>query len=133
MNDIILQTIGGIFFLNLDGNCIKDSSAYYYNLYIQINDDIMKFGLSDRVIQKFSEVFSKYPAIDSVVIYSSRAKGNFREGSDIDITLMGNQVTEDIRSKVWLDLDDLNTPYLIDLSVFHKLNSPDLCEHITRV
>jgi len=32
-----------------------------------------------------------------------------------------------------LDIDDLNTPYLIDLSVFHKLGSPDLVEHITRV
>jgi uncharacterized protein len=45
---------------------------------------------------------------------------------------MGEQVTEDIRSRVWLDLDDLNTPYLIDLSVFHKLGSPDLCKPINR-
>jgi uncharacterized protein len=46
---------------------------------------------------------------------------------------LGEKVTEDIPSKVWLDLDDLNTPYLIDLSVFHKLSSPDLVEHIIRV
>jgi uncharacterized protein len=78
-------------------------------------------------------VFSKYPAIESVVIYGSRAKGNFRDGSDIDITLLGKQVTEGIRSQVWLDLDDLNTPYLIDLSVFNKLDSPSLVEHIQRV
>ena len=93
----------------------------------------MKFGLKDKVIQQFGEVFRQYPEIESVVIYGSRAKGNYREGSDIDITLMGERVTEDIRSRVWLDIDDLNTPYLIDLSVFHKLGSPDLVEHITRV
>lgn len=52
----------------------------------------MKFGLKDIVVEKFSEVFSIYPAIDSVVIYGSRAIGNFREDSDIDITLMGEQV-----------------------------------------
>jgi uncharacterized protein len=60
----------------------------------------MNFGLKDRVIQQFGEVFSQYPEIESVVIYGSRAKGNHREGSDIDITIMGEQVTEDIRSRV---------------------------------
>jgi len=93
----------------------------------------MKFGLKEKVIQQFGKVFTKYPEIESVVIYGSRAKGNYREGSDIDITIIGGQVTEDIRSRVWLDLDELNTPYLIDISVFHKLSSPDLVEHITRV
>jgi uncharacterized protein len=93
----------------------------------------MKFGLSDRILEKFHSVFSKYPEIEEVVIYGSRAKGNYREGSDIDITLKGEKVTENIRSKVWLDLDDLNTPYLIDLSVFNSLSSESLVEHINRV
>jgi len=92
----------------------------------------MRFGLKDSVIQQFCQVFSRYPAIESVVIYGSRAKGNYRNGSDIDMTLKGEQVTDDIRSKVWLELDDLNTPYLIDLSVFQKLDSPSLIEHIER-
>jgi len=93
----------------------------------------MRFGLSDRTIEKFHTVFSKYPEIEEVVIYGSRAKGNYREGSDIDITLKGEKVTENIRSKVWFDLDDLNTPYLIDLSVFNSLSSESLVEHINRV
>jgi len=93
----------------------------------------MKFGLTDKVIQQFGEVFRQYPEIESVIVYGSRAKGNYREGSDIDITLMGEKVTDDIRSNVLLGLDDLHTPYLIDLSIFHKLSSTDLVEHITRV
>jgi uncharacterized protein len=93
----------------------------------------MRFVLSDPTIEKFQTVFSKYPEIEEVVIYGSRAKGNYREGSDIDITLKGEKVTENIRSKVWLDLDDLNTPYLIDLSVFNSLSSESLVEHINRV
>ena len=93
----------------------------------------MNFGLSDETIGKFQMVFARFPEIESVVIYGSRAKGTFREGSDIDITLIGKNVTEEIRSKVWLDIDDLNTPYLIDLSVFHHLKSEDLTDHIQRV
>jgi uncharacterized protein len=93
----------------------------------------MTFGLDEIISGKFRKVFSQYPEIESVIIYDSRAKGNFREGSDIDITLKGEYLTEEILSKIWLDLDELNTPYLIDLSVFHHLKSESLIKHINRV
>ena len=93
----------------------------------------MKFGLDDTTLAKFRAVFATYPEIEEVVLYGSRAKGNFREGSDIDLTIKGIAVTEAIRSKVWLDLDDLNTPYLIDLSVFSLLSPGNLRDHINRV
>ncbi len=78
----------------------------------------MKFGLDQTTIDKINSVFIKYPEIEGVIIYGSRAKGNYREGSDIDITLKGENVTDKSRSTVWLDIDDLNTPYLFDISVF---------------
>lgn len=93
----------------------------------------MKFGLDENTISAICNVFDKYPEIKVAIIYGSRAKGNYREGSDIDITLKGKGVSDEICSKVWLDLDDLNTPYLIDLSVYDKLSSDSLIEHIDRV
>ena len=93
----------------------------------------MKFGLSDDIIQMFHSVFARYPEVEEVIIYGSRAKGNYREGSDIDITLIGPNLTEDIRSDIWLDLDDLNHPYLFDLSIFDALTSESLKDHIRRV
>ncbi len=93
----------------------------------------MKFGLKEDTINKINSVFSKFPEIEEVIIYGSRAKGNYREGSDIDITLKGAQVTDSILSKVSMEIDDLNTPYLYDISVFHLLNSDSLTEHINRV
>ena len=93
----------------------------------------MKFGLSDDTIRTFHSVFSRYPEVEEVIIYGSRAKGNYREGSDIDITLIGPELTDDIRSQIWLDLDDLNHPYLFDLSIFESLNSENLKDHIRRV
>jgi predicted nucleotidyltransferase len=71
--------------------------------------------------------------VDEVVIYGSRAKGNYREGSDIDITLKGEKLTDNIYSKILIEIDDLNTPYLFDVSIFDKLTSPDLISHINRV
>lgn len=93
----------------------------------------MKFGLKPETIDKINSVFIKYPEVEKVIIYGSRAKGNYRNGSDIDITLKGENLTDKIRSKISWDIDDLNTPYLFDISIFDQLNSPDLEEHIERV
>ncbi len=93
----------------------------------------MKFGLKPETIDKINSVFIKYPEVEQVTIYGSRAKGNYHEGSDIDITLFGENVTSKILSNINWDIDDLNTPYLFDISIFYKLNSPDLEEHIQRI
>ena len=93
----------------------------------------MKFGLKPETIDKINSVFIKYPEVEQVIIYGSRAKGNYRNGSDIDITLKGKDLNDKIRSKISWDIDDLNTPYLFDISIFDQLNSPDLEEHIERV
>jgi len=92
----------------------------------------MTFGLDEQTITRFQSVFRKYPEVESVIIYGSRAKGNYREGSDIDLTLVGERVTDSIRSRIWLGLDALNTPYLIDLSIFKFLDSDSLVKHIQR-
>lgn len=47
------------------------------------------FGLSNEVIKDISDVLKKHPNIDKVLIFGSRAKGNYTEGSDIDLALIG--------------------------------------------
>ena len=93
----------------------------------------MKFGLSVNTIDRINSVFKKYPEIEQVIIYGSRAKGNYREGSDIDITLKGENLNDTILSKVKSEIDDLNTPYLFDISAFNLLVSSGLIQHIERV
>lgn len=93
----------------------------------------MKFGLPDDTIQKINTVFEKYPSIEKVIIYGSRAKGNYKKGSDIDLTLMGDKLTDTDRSHIYSDLDDLPIPYSFDLSLFSQLTHTDLKEHIHRI
>jgi predicted nucleotidyltransferase len=93
----------------------------------------MNFGLDETTIAKINSVFENYLEIEEVIVYGSRAKGNFREGSDIDITLKGENLSDEIRSKVWLDIDDLNIPYLFDISIFNQLKSESLIDHIERI
>jgi type I restriction enzyme S subunit len=66
-------------------------------------------------------------------LYGSRAKGNYRPNSDIDLTLKCKNVDLSTLFKIETDLDDLLLPYKIDLSIFHKIENQDLIEHINRV
>ena len=95
--------------------------------------DPLPFGLKESTISQMKAVFSNYPCIDKAVIYGSRAKGNYRNGSDIDITLLGEQLTYEQLNRIETQLDDLMLIYSIDLSLFKCIDSPDLIEHINRV
>jgi uncharacterized protein len=93
----------------------------------------MKYGLTEVTVDKIHSVFARFPEIDKAVLYGSRAKGNFKTGSDIDLTLYGEALTPDLRATIAAALDDLLLPYTIDLSIFDELNHAKLREHIERV
>ena len=90
------------------------------------------FGLSKNTIDKINSIFDTIQEIDKVVIYGSRAKGNFTEDSDIDLSLKGNQLTDQIVSIIKSKLEELNLPYLFDISIYNTLISKELKEHIDR-
>jgi predicted nucleotidyltransferase len=93
----------------------------------------MKYGLPERTVAQISTVLAQYPAVDRAVLYGSRAKGNFKPGSDIDLTLYGVSLTSGLCASIAEALDDLLLPYTIDLSVFAELKHPELEAHIQRV
>src|SRR3990172_9167659 len=94
----------------------------------------MKFGLSDSTIEKIHGVLARYPQVERAILYGSRAKGNYKNGSDIDLTLRGGaDLTLNAIYKILTDLDELLLPYTIDLSIFDDISDPDVIEHIRRV
>jgi predicted nucleotidyltransferase len=93
----------------------------------------MKYGLKEDAIFLINHVFFKHPEVEKVVIYGSRAKGNFQPGSDIDLTLQGKKLTHSIVNAISLELDDLLLPYIFDLSLYHHITNPDLLDHIAHI
>lgn len=91
------------------------------------------FGLSDTSIKKLFSVLEKKSSIQKAIIYGSRAIGNFREGSDIDMTLFGESLVEKDLFVLLDEIDDLLLPYTIDLSIYHLLKNENLIDHIDRV
>lgn len=91
------------------------------------------FGLSIDTINKLCTVFSKYSEIEEAIIYGSGAKGNYKNGSDIDLTLIGSSdLNLTTLGKIMTDIDDLLLPYTVDLSLYNYLNDPDILDHIQR-
>ena len=91
------------------------------------------FGLTVATLDKIRGVFARYPQVEKAVLYGSRAKGNYKHGSDIDLTLYGDDLTYNNLLAMLSNLDDLLLPYMIDLSIFKMLDHAKLREHIKHV
>ena len=90
-------------------------------------------GLPLKTLQQLQFVFAQYPEITEVILYGSRAKGNYRLGSDIDLTIVSPTLSHQQLLKIENQIDDLLLPYRVDLCLFKTIDNPDLIDHIERV
>ena len=93
----------------------------------------MKFGLNETAIKNIQDIISLFPEVEEAILYGSRAKGNFKPGSDIDLTFTGDHVDLSVINKISLMLDELYLPYTFDLSAFNQIDNTSLADHINRV
>ncbi len=91
-----------------------------------------RFGLKLEVLEKLINVFIKHPDIQQVIVYGSRAKGNYRAGSDIDMTMKGSRLEWSDLHVIEQEIDDLMLPYKVDLSIYNQIDNAELREHIER-
>lgn len=90
-------------------------------------------GLTRQQLELLQQVFKKHPAVQSVKLYGSRAKGTFHERSDVDLVVFGEGIDRFLIAGLLLDLKDSNLPYSVDLQDYHELKNRELIEHIDRV
>lgn len=95
---------------------------------------IMRFGLKESELETICEYLSRYPEIEKATIFGSRAKGNYKNGSDIDIALYGKNVTLDTITSVNYILNE-ESPfiYYFDALSYEGIENKELKEHIDRV
>lgn len=94
----------------------------------------MKFGIDESLIEKIGHVFAAYPQVEEVMIYGSRAKGNFRPNSDVDLAFRGRELNRSILGQIRIDLEeDLPTLLSFDVLWLDELKHEGLLDHIARV
>jgi uncharacterized protein len=90
-------------------------------------------GLSERALATLKAVLSTQPKVTQAIVYGSRAKGNYREGSDIDLALDAPDLSLSEMGAIACALEDSDLPYMVDLLQLQSLKNQALLEHIQRV
>lgn len=90
------------------------------------------YGLTDRELALMDSYFFQIANLEKVILYGSRAKGNYKKFSDVDITLLGKEIGISDLFKLQDLLYESDLPYMYDVSLFKSLTNPDLIDHINR-
>jgi len=94
--------------------------------------DHLIHGIPQAPWQALLAVLARHPKVRSVVLFGSRAKGNYRPGSDIDLCLHADELTLSEKLSLDLEIDDLLLPWKVDLVVWQSIDDPALKAHIER-
>ena len=94
----------------------------------------MDFGLRPQELAEIIGLIRQFSDIEETVIFGSRAKGNYKKGSDIDIAIKGEKISsEDIASLADLLNEESILPYYFDIVHYDAITEKALTEHIDRV
>ena len=93
----------------------------------------MKYGLSSNDISLINSVFAVHPKVREVIIFGSRAMGNYKPGSDIDLAIIGQGIQFDDILQLHADLENLGLLNQFDLQRFDAIEDPSVLDHIRRV
>lgn len=91
------------------------------------------YGLSNEIIEEINGVFRKYPNIRKVILFGSRAKGSYSEGSDIDLAIVGENISFNQLLELNIHIEDLGLLYKVDLIDYNQIADAPIGEHIRRV
>lgn len=83
---------------------------------------MLQFGLDVKILENIVKILRKYNEVESAKIFGSRARGDYRKASDIDIALFGEHLTYSINTKIFYEIDELYLPYKVDLINFNSLS-----------
>jgi len=97
-----------------------------------MNDNI-QYGLNQSDITNIISVLQQNDKITKIILFGSRAKGNFKAGSDIDLALIGLDLKLNDIIDAFIEIENLNLPYKFDLIIYNRIQENALIEHIDRV
>jgi len=93
----------------------------------------MEFGLNKDDVVNICKVFENIDELEEAIVFGSRAKGNYKSGSDVDLALKGRDLNLKVLNRISNELDDLYLPYIFDLCNYSLIENPDLKDHIKRI
>ena len=87
------------------------------------------FGLRDEILNKIKNISQKYDY--KFYIFGSRARGDYKNNSDIDIAISG-VVSEKDETEIRNEFDLIDMEYLLDIVFINQLTNKELIENIEK-
>lgn len=82
----------------------------------------MNFGLSEKCIEMMISALCRYKEIEKAEIFGSRGRGNYKNGSDVDLAIYGSLITSDIVHNLRRQLnEELPLPYYFDVVHYESI------------
>jgi predicted nucleotidyltransferase len=97
-----------------------------------LEDRRLMFGLSQTIITDICTVFAQYPQIKNVLLFGSRAKNTWKDGSDIDFAVVGSDLSDRDFTKLWNQIDNLPIVFKVDCLHWDRLNNTSLKNKILK-
>ena len=94
---------------------------------------MIQYGIEQDIWDNILSVLRTNPKVQQIILFGSRAKGNFQNGSDIDLALKGVDLTFNDIQDMRIALDDLNLPWEIDLLHYDTITDQAVKEHMDRI
>ncbi len=92
-----------------------------------------KFGLKESDLKSIVEYLKGFDNISEAILFGSRAKGNYKHGSDVDIALKGDIDFRTITRLSYLLNQESLMPYKFDIVDYSYTHHEELKDHIKRV
>ena len=94
----------------------------------------MEFGLNDTDLAYIIAVIGDFEEIEKAVIFGSRAKGNYKTASDVDIAVFGKNISFSSIAHLHSRLEEEGPlPYFFDIVDYTHSTHKELKDHIERV
>ena len=91
----------------------------------------IRYGLKQQHLDEIIEVASGYEDIDELILYGSRATGNYRKGSDVDLAIKGQLTTTKTADNLqWHLREETWLPYLFDVTNYNTIGLNELRQDI---
>jgi proline iminopeptidase len=87
-------------------------------------------GISEKTLQTIITTCLGFPTVKRVILYGSRARGDYKHGSDIDIAIDAPEMSDKEFSRLWNSLDDLPIIYTMDIVHLQALKNQPLLDAI---
>jgi len=90
----------------------------------------MDFGLRQQDLDEIIRILQRFSVIEEAIIFGSRAKGNFKKGSDIDLAVRGKGIDHEVVASLSFLLNEESaTPYFFDIVHFEEISEKEHAQY----